>query len=275
MSTYAIGDIQGCYKPLKKLLNKVEFKPGRDRLWCVGDLVNRGKRSLETLRFLRDMNSSVRVVLGNHDLHFLAIHAGVAPARGKDTLDGLLEAPDCEELARWLRFKPLAHHESLATDEGPEDFLMVHAGVAPRWSLQQTLDLAAEVEHALQGPDYKEYLHYMYGDRPIRWFEKVKGQDRLRLITNYLTRVRFCDDIGSLDLDVKEGLCAAPAGFKPWFEYEKITPAATILFGHWAALEGYTGKPHVYALDTGYVWGRSLSMMRLEDKRIFSVANKS
>ena len=272
MSTYAVGDIQGCYKALKKLLKKIGFSPNTDKLWCVGDLVNRGPRSLDTLHYLQDMDDATAIVLGNHDLHFIAINEDCAPARNKDTLGELLEAPDCQALSDWLRTKPLAHHASLQTDQGNEDFLMIHAGVAPRWSLQRTLDLAAEVEHALQGSDYKDFLRNMYGDEPIRWFDKIKGQERLRTITNYLTRLRFCDDIGSLRLDVKEGLCAAPAGFKPWFDYENITPEATIIFGHWAALEGYTGKPHVYALDTGYVWGRSLTAMRLEDKKLFAVS---
>ena len=149
---------------------------------------------------------------------------------------------------------------------------MIHAGVAPGWSLQTTLNIAAEVEHALED-DYKDFLKNMYGDEPIRWSDKLRGTDRLRTITNYLTRIRFCDDIGSLRLDIKEGLCSAPSGFRPWFEYEKITPAATILFGHWAALEGVTNRPHVYALDTGYVWGRSLTMLRLEDKQLFAFSN--
>ncbi len=272
MSTYAIGDIQGCYKALKKLLKKIGFSPSSDTLWCVGDLVNRGPRSLDTLRYLQDMDDATAIILGNHDLHFIAITEDCAPARNKDTLGELLQAPDCRALSNWLRTKPLAHHASLQTDRGNEDFLMIHAGVAPRWSLQRTLNLAAEVEHALQGSDYKDFLRNMYGDEPIRWFDQIKGQERLRTITNYLTRLRFCDDIGSLRLDVKEGLCAAPAGFKPWFDYENITPEATIIFGHWAALEGYTGKPHVYALDTGYVWGRCLTVMRLEDKKLFAVS---
>jgi bis(5'-nucleosyl)-tetraphosphatase (symmetrical) len=273
MSTYAIGDIQGCYKALKKILKKAGFSPATDRLWSVGDVINRGPKSLDTLRFLMDMDDSLDMVLGNHDLHFIALHEGCAPARTKDTLKELLNAPDCGELSDWLRHKPLAFHDVIPTKNGLEDFLMIHAGVAPRWGLQETLDRAAEVEYALQHGDYREYLRNMYGDEPIRWYEKMEGQARLRTITNYLTRIRFCDDIGSLRLDIKEGLCAAPAGFKPWFEYEKISPATTILFGHWAALEGHTGKPHVYALDTGYIWGRDLTMMRLEDKKLFVVSN--
>lgn len=274
MSTYVIGDIQGCYKALKKILKKANFSPAEDKLWCVGDLINRGPKSLDTLRFLQDMDGSIEVVLGNHDLHFIALNEGCAPTKTKDTLKELLDAPDCQQLCDWLRHKPLAYYDTLPTNQGLENFLMIHAGVAPRWSLQETLDRAAEVEYALQHGDYQEYLRNMYGDEPIRWFDKMEGQDRLRTITNYLTRLRFCDDIGSLRLDIKEGLCAAPAGFKPWFEYEKITPATTILFGHWAALEGHTGKSHVYALDTGYVWGRDLTLMRLEDKETFVVSKK-
>ena len=273
MSTYVVGDIQGCIKPLRKLLKKVDSSQSSDSLWCVGDLINRGPKSRDTLHFLQDMEDATRIVLGNHDLHFIALYEGAAPARGKDKLDELLEASDNQENSDWLRNKPLCHHEALETDEGVEDFLMLHAGVAPSWSLQDTLNLAAEVELTLQKKStYKDYLKNMYGDEPIRWSDKLRGHERLRTITNYLTRIRFCDDIGSLRLDIKEGLCAAPSGFKPWFEYERITPKATILFGHWAALEGITNRPHVYALDTGYVWGRSLTMMRLEDKKLFAVS---
>lgn len=245
----------------------------RDKLWCVGDLVNRGPQSLETLRFLQDLDESVELVLGNHDLHFIAIHEGCAPARTKDSLTKLLRAPDCGQLSDWLRTKPLAWFDCIETERGIEDFLMVHAGVAPLWSLQKTLNLAAEVELMLQGKNYRCFLKNMYGDRPIRWHDQLEGYERLRTITNYLTRVRFCDDIGSLRLSIKEGLRAAPPGFKPWYEYEKISHRATILFGHWAALEGHTGKRRVYALDTGYIWGRELTMMRLEDYCFYSVTN--
>lgn len=272
MSTYVIGDIQGCYKALKKLLKKVHFSPDRDKLWCVGDLVNRGSQSLETLRFLRDIDDSVSIVLGNHDLHFLAIYEGCSPAHTKDTLSKLLEAKDCDKLCNWLRHKPLVHLECIDTKNGPETFLMVHAGVAPEWSIQKTLNLAAEVEMALQGKNYHNFLKHMYGDRPIRWHDKLEGHARLRTITNYLTRVRFCNDIGSLELNIKDGLCAAPKGFKPWYEYEKISDKATILFGHWAAIEGKTGKRKVHALDTGYVWGRELTLMRLEDYQRYSIS---
>ncbi len=271
MSTYAIGDIQGCYKPLRKLLTRVDFQPGRDRLWCVGDLINRGPKSLDTLRYLRDLGDDVTVVLGNHDLHFLALTYGAADRRHSGTLDELLAAPDCDELANWLRHKPLAHYDCIDTARGPENYLMVHAGVAPQWTLQKTLALAAEVELTLQGPDFFQYLVHMYGDTPRRWKNKLTGYERLRVITNYLTRMRFCNEKGKLDLQVKEGLLFAPEGYKPWFEFEHLTPATHILFGHWAALEGQTGNPYIFALDTGCVWGRELSMLRLEDHALFSV----
>ncbi len=273
MSTYVVGDLQGCYKPLKKLLKKVKFSQAEDKLWCVGDLVNRGPDSLDTLRFLRDIEGSLEIVLGNHDLHFIAINEGCAPARGKDTLDDLLDAKDCNKLSDWLRTQPLAHHASVETRSGVKNFLMVHAGIAPSWSLQKTLDLSAEVQFALQDRDYKAFLHHMYGNTPERWHDQLEGLDRLRVITNYLTRVRFCDEIGTLQFTAKEGLASAPEGCKPWFEYEKITPYTTILFGHWAALEGYTGKKHIHALDTGYVWGRELTLMRLEDQQLYSIAS--
>ena len=272
MSTYAIGDIQGCYKPLKRLLKLAGFSPARDRLWCVGDLVNRGPRSADTLRYLQDLGPAVRPVLGNHDLHFLALHEGRAPRRGKDTLDDLLQAPDCGDLARWLRRQPLAHYEEVETRKGREGFFMVHAGVAPSWSLKTALKLAGEVERALQGPGYRAYLKAMYGDTPDRWRGGLEGKERLRVITNYLTRVRFCDKAGRMHLQVKEGYRAAPKGCKPWFKLQRITPAASILFGHWAAIEGRTGSKHVIALDTGYVWGGALTMLRLEDRKKFTVS---
>ncbi len=271
MSTYVVGDLQGCYKPLKKLLRKVKFSVDHDKLWCVGDLVNRGPDSLDTLHFLQDMGSSIQLVLGNHDLHFIAIHEACAPMRSKDTLDELLGSPDCQRLCDWLRTQPLAHYDSVDTNKGMENFLMVHAGIAPHWSLQKTLDLAAEVEYALQDSNYKKFLRNMYGNTPTRWHDQLEGMDRLRVITNYLTRVRFCDEIGTMQLTVKEGLSSAPEGYRPWFEYEQITPGTTILFGHWAALEGETGKSHVHALDTGYVWGRELTLMRLEDHQLYSI----
>lgn len=271
MTVYAIGDIQGCYKPLKKLLRKVRFRPGQDELWCVGDLVNRGPKSLDTLRLLRDMDDSVEIVLGNHDLHYLAIFHECITARNKDTLQKLLDADDADALSEWLRTKPLAHHDSVETTIGIQKYLMVHAGIAPQWTLQKTLDLAAEVELVLQGDNFRKYLIKMYGDTPDCWSDDLTGWKRLRVITNYLTRLRFCTAEGRMNFNIKEGLAYAPSGYRPWFDFERITPKTNILFGHWAALEGFTGREQVYALDTGCVWGRELTMMRLEDQKLFSV----
>ena len=270
MATYAVGDIQGCYKPLRKLLRKIGFKPGGDRLWCVGDLINRGPKSLETLRLLRDMDDSLVTVLGNHDLHFLAVHEGCAPMRRKDRLRELLAAPDCGELADWLRGKPLAHCETVETDSGPRRFLMVHAGMAPDWSTSKTLALAAEVEKALRKKPRK-FLSHMYGDEPGLWDDALRKQRRLRVITNYLTRIRFCDAHGRLRLDLKEGIDTAPPGYEPWFLWQRPGEDTDIVFGHWAAIEGVTGVDRVHALDTGCVWGGKLTAMRLEDGRRFSV----
>jgi bis(5'-nucleosyl)-tetraphosphatase (symmetrical) len=273
MATYVIGDIQGCYKPLRKLLDSVDFKPGEDELWCVGDLINRGPKSLDTLRYLRDLGDAATIVLGNHDLHFLSLYYECLPAtmKSRHTLSKLLKAPDCGELADWLRHKPLAHYDSLQTEFGIQHYLMVHAGVPPVWDLDKTLELSAEVELALTGPDFREFLRNMYGNEPSKWKDSLEGYDRLRLITNYLTRMRFCKKGGKLDFTIKEGLNKAPKGFEPWFIFEKLTPDTQILFGHWAALEGVTGHPYVHALDTGCVWGRELTMMRLEDHKLFSV----
>jgi bis(5'-nucleosyl)-tetraphosphatase (symmetrical) len=272
MSTYVVGDIQGCYKPLRQLLKFVKFSPASDSLWCVGDLINRGPQSLDTLHYLQDLGDAVKIVLGNHDLHFIAINEGRAPSRNKDTLEGLLRAPDCQALSDWLRHQPLAHYDSVDTRYGLKNFLMIHAGVAPMWSLQDTLNYAAEVEFALQGPKYRKFLRAMYGDLPARWHNGLHGMERLRVITNYLTRIRFCNAIGTMRLNVKEGLWAAPRGFKPWYYYERITPRASILFGHWAALEGRTDRNDVHALDTGYVWGRELTLMRLEDMQRYYIS---
>ena len=270
MSTYAIGDIQGCYKPLRKLLKKIGFSPGSDRLWCVGDLVNRGPKSLDTLRLLADMDDALTIVLGNHDLHFLAVHEGCAPMRRKDRLRELLAAPDCGELADWLRRKPLAHCETIETETGPRPFLMVHAGFAPDWDIARILELAGEVGTALDRKPRK-FLSHMYGDEPSLWDDSLSKQRRLRVITNYLTRIRFCDAEGRLRLDLKEGFDSAPPGYQPWFRWQRVSREADIVFGHWAAIEGKTGIDRVHALDTGCVWGGPLTALRLEDHHHISV----
>ncbi len=270
MPNYVVGDIQGCYDPLRKLLEQLDFDPARDRLWSVGDLVNRGPRSLDTLRFLKSLGSAFTCVLGNHDLHLLALHYGAFNGGRRRDMADVLDAPDCAELCEWLRFLPMVHYEVLPTDKGHEAFLMVHAGLAPGWNLMQVLRYAREVETALQGNKYKKFLKKMYGDEPDIWHDELRGMKRLRVLTNYFTRIRFCNKETQLNLAIKTGPGTAPKGFKPWYKYQKLNRDMNILFGHWATLEGKTNTPNVYALDTGCVWGRKLTAMRLEDKRIFS-----
>jgi bis(5'-nucleosyl)-tetraphosphatase (symmetrical) len=260
MSTYAIGDVQGCWVELQRLLESIGFQPGRDRLWLVGDLVNRGPHSLEVLRFVRSLGDAAITVLGNHDLHLLAVAAGVRKASRKDTLLEIIEAPDREDILHWLRHRPLAYRESGLP------YLMVHAGVPPPWSVEDTLGRAAEVEAALRGPQWAEFLSHMYGDHPDIWSDSLQGFERLRVITNCLTRMRFCTPEGRLDIDNKGGPDSANTGFAPWFSHPIRAAAATpIVFGHWAALEGKADTVNVHALDTGCVWGSRLRAMRLDD----------
>jgi bis(5'-nucleosyl)-tetraphosphatase (symmetrical) len=265
MATYAIGDVQGCWEPLARLLEEeLRFDPAADRLWFVGDLVNRGPDSLRVLRFVRGLGKRAVTVLGNHDLHLLAVAAGVRKLSRKDSLGEILAADDGAELLEWLRHRPLAYRESGL------DYLMVHAGVPPAWSVEDTLSRAAEVERALQGKACDDFLHHMYGNYPDRWDDSLGNWERLRVITNYLTRMRFCDTEGRLDLDNTSAPDGANRGFKPWFRHEERRAAGTpIVFGHWAALEGRADTEGVYALDTGCVWGGRLRAMRLEDRALF------
>lgn len=271
MAIYTVGDIQGCYDPLLRLLDKVKFDPSQDRLWAVGDLVNRGPKSLQTLRFLKSLGAAFHSVQGNHDLHLLALAADVAAGGKKEYLLPILQAPDCAELCDWLRAFPLLHHELVATDNGPQAFLMVHAGVAPGWSLNQALSYAAEVEAVLHSSNYEHFLAAMYGDEPDTWDDTLSGLPRLRLITNYFTRMRFCNAQGKLNLSIKTGLESTPPGYKPWYELQQLSQHLSILFGHWAALEGITSSANIFALDTGCVWGRCLTMLRLEDRQLFKI----
>jgi bis(5'-nucleosyl)-tetraphosphatase (symmetrical) len=260
MATWAIGDVQGCNAPLQSLLANCAFNPETDRLWFVGDLVNRGPDSLGVLRFVMGLGERAVTVLGNHDLHLLAVAAGVRKASRKDTLLDVLEAPDSEDILHWLRHRPLAYRESGLPH------LMVHAGVPPPWSAEYTLARAGEVETALRGPQWADFLGHMYGDHPDIWSEALEGFERLRVITNYLTRMRFCTAEGQLDIDNKGGPDSANRGFAPWFSHPGRAAASTpIVFGHWAALEGKADTAHVHALDTGCVWGSRLRAMRLED----------
>lgn len=271
MATYAVGDIQGCYAPLRRLLDKAAFDPARDRLWSVGDLVNRGPQSLETLRFLKSLGAAFTGVLGNHDLHFLASASGAHTSGKVQTLLPLLDAPDCVELFEWVRQLPLAYRDSLDTHAGRRKFLLVHAGIAPGWKFSQVRARAAEVEAALQGPAFLDYLRMMYGDLPDTWNDTLTGMERLRVITNILTRIRFCTAAGKLDLKVKAGPSAAPEGYRPWFEFQQQKAHRVILFGHWATLNGKIARTNIIGLDTGCVWGRCMTLLRLEDSMRFTM----
>ena len=265
MSTYAIGDIQGCLESLQCLLEKVQFDPQKDRLWLVGDLINRGPDSLGTLRFLYSLRDSIEFVLGNHDLHFLAVAYGLRKQSQNDTLQALLDAPDKQQLVDWLIQGKLIH-----TDE-TLGFTMVHAGIPPQWSLHEAQMHAREVESVLQSRYGGELLANMYGNMPNRWKNKLIGVDRLRLITNFFTRMRFCTADGELELESKDNISTAPDGFAAWFAHpDRKTRNKNIIFGHWAALEGNANTPNIFALDTGCVWGGALTAMRLEDRMLFS-----
>lgn len=260
MSVYAVGDLQGCLQPLQCLLKEVAFDPAKDRLWLVGDLVNRGPQSLATLRFLYAMRDSLICVLGNHDLHLLAVAHNRERLKKADTLQEILDAPDRDELLNWLRQQPLLHYDA------ERDTLLVHAGIPPQWTLSKALKRAAEVQDALRDDARLPlFLEGMYGNQPARWDKGLRGIERLRVITNYLTRMRFCSADGSLELKSKEGLDSAPAGFAPWFSYaNRKTRKHKIIFGHWAALEGRCSQPNLFALDSGCVWGGAMTLLNLD-----------
>jgi len=260
MSVYAVGDLQGCLQPLQCLLKEVAFDPAKDRLWLVGDLVNRGPQSLATLRFLYAMRDSLICVLGNHDLHLLAVAHNRERLKKADTLQEILDAPDRDELLNWLRQQPLLHYDA------ERDTLLVHAGIPPQWTLNKALKRAAEVQDALRDDTRLPlFLEGMYGNQPARWDKGLRGIERLRVITNYLTRMRFCSADGSLELKSKEGLDSAPAGFAPWFSYaNRKTRKHKIIFGHWAALEGRCSQPNLFALDSGCVWGGAMTLLNLD-----------
>lgn len=259
--TWAIGDVQGCLDSLHALLAKL---PSDARLWLVGDLVNRGPRSLDTLRWAMEQGDRVVTVLGNHDLHLLAVAAGIRRAHRSDTLDEILAAPDRDALIDWVRSRPLAHLE--------DGWLMVHAGLLPQWDAQRTIELADEVHRVLAGPDWLGFLREMYGNEPAQWSETLRGNDRLRVIVNALTRIRFCTPAGRMDFTAKEGVDSAPAGHLPWFEVADRASAGTpIVFGHWAAL-GWLDRPDLLSIDTGCVWGRELTAVRLRDRGVRSVS---
>jgi bis(5'-nucleosyl)-tetraphosphatase (symmetrical) len=256
---YLIGDIQGCCGALDRLLAKIGFSASRDVLYVLGDLVNRGPESLATLRRLRGLGDAAVCLLGNHDLNLLAVAHGVRKTQRGDTIDDILAAPDRDDWLEWLRQRPLA--------VAAEGWLMVHAGVAPQWTAEQTLGLAAEVETVLRGDALGDFLPRMYGNDPSRWSESLSGNERLRFIVNTLTRVRFVKPDGTLDMASSAGADKAPEGSVAWFDApERRTAGVPIAFGHWASL-GLLDRPDLLALDTGCVWGRQLSAMRVDGGR--------
>lgn len=266
MAHYAIGDLQGCLNTLEQLLLKIHFNPDKDSLWFTGDLVNRGMQSLETLRFVKNLPGQHQVVLGNHDLHLLALIHEAHPGWQEDTMNDVLTAPDRNELIDWLIKQPLLHHDETL------GFTITHAGLAPSWTLDTAKKLAREVENVLQSNQAKDFFQHMYGNLPDLWSPSLEGFDRLRCITNYFTRMRLCHPDGRLELTHKGTVTSANDNLMPWFKVPNRENAnVDILFGHWAALGGVTDTPHVFALDTGCVWGYTLTAMRLEDQKRFSV----
>jgi bis(5'-nucleosyl)-tetraphosphatase (symmetrical) len=259
MTTYAIGDIQGCYDDLMRLLENLHFEPAKDSLWFVGDLVNRGPKSLETLRFVKDLGDAAITVLGNHDLHLLALESGKRPPKKKDTLHDIFDAPDCDELLHWLRHRPLIHYDR------DRKQVLVHAGLPPQWKAKKAVQYAAEVETILRSNQHTELFHNMYGDEPTLWDEELTGWPRIRFIINALTRMRYCSPDGRLNLNEKYAPGTQPRGLIPWFEApERRSRKKEIIFGHWSTL-GLVKREGVIALDTGCVWGGQLTAVDLDD----------
>lgn len=257
MTDYAIGDIQGCYERLREVLDMADFSPSRDRLWVAGDIINRGPSSLQALRYVESLGDSAVVVLGNHDLHLLAVALGGHALKTKDTLTDILEAPDQGRLLDWLRQQNLCVHDAT------RNLVMAHAGLPHIWTVEQAVSHSREVESVIRGPEAQAYFAHMYGNQPERWHDGLEGMDRWRVITNYFTRMRFIAEDGTLELAVKESADSAPDGFAPWFRFPR-PDTVRVVFGHWASLEGQTHSNRFIGLDTGCVWGGKLTLMNLD-----------
>ncbi|WP_119393396.1 symmetrical bis(5'-nucleosyl)-tetraphosphatase [Salinibius halmophilus] len=268
MARYAVGDLQGNLTPLKQLLAIVDFQFGKDELWLVGDIVNRGPESLASLEFVMQHDHCMQMVLGNHDLSLLAKAHGHGKPSKKDTIDEILNAPKRNKLFDFLYQQPLAH--------ASDTYLMVHAGLPPVWSDQQLIDYSVEVSSVLQSKKQRaQYFDNMYGNTPDTWHEQLSGWERLRLITNYCTRMRFCDAQGKLEFAHSGSPDCAPEGFAPWFSWPNPKRQRQIVFGHWAALMGATGHSEIIGLDTGYVWGNQLTLIDLDSKQRWQVQKPS
>jgi bis(5'-nucleosyl)-tetraphosphatase (symmetrical) len=266
MATFAVGDVQGCYEEFARLLDRIDFQTGRDQLWLLGDLINRGTDNLSVVRRVMAMGDSAIVVLGNHDLHYLAIHrGGHSPNRG-DTFTDLLRSRFADEVSDWYRHQRFFHRDKSL------GYVMAHAGIPHLWKMKLAKSLAAELEEVIQGAGCERYFRDMYGNEPNVWRDDLDGIARWRVVTNYFTRMRLVDAEGVLNFSHKGALEDAPVGLSPWFAFERPQPMKQkILFGHWAALEGHTGDERFVSLDTGCVWGRSLTALRLEDGQLFQV----
>jgi bis(5'-nucleosyl)-tetraphosphatase (symmetrical) len=259
MAIYVIGDVQGCFAALQQLIKDIKFDPDTDTLWFTGDLVNRGSQSADVIRFVRDLGERTISVLGNHDLHLLAVAAGKAKIKRRDTIADVLRSQDRDELLGWLRQRPLLHHDANL------GLTLIHAGLLPQWDLDVAIGLAREVESVLRGPDSDEFLAHMYGNQPRVWREDLTGWDRLRLIVNAFTRLRYCDRSGHMDLAPTGPPGSQPKHLVPWFQLpDRRTKELTIIFGHWSSL-GIWQKDGVIGLDTGCVWGGALTAVRVDD----------
>jgi len=267
MAIYAVGDIQGCHAELVRLLKEIHFDPAADQLWLVGDLVNRGPGSLEVLRLVKSLGVSAITVLGNHDLHLLAVAEGVAELHRTDTLDAILNAPDRDELLHWLRNQRLLHVQ--------DDLVLVHAGLLPQWTVKQAASLACEVETALRSDDFTTFLARMYGNAPHQWSDDLSGYKRLRVIVNAFTRMRICTGTGEMEFKFKGEVEDIPEGYLPWFDIpQRASAKSTVICGHWSAL-GLKLTPNLIALDTGCLWGGPMTAIRLEDRKLFHVSCKN
>ncbi|MBS1213034.1 MAG: diadenosine tetraphosphatase [Proteobacteria bacterium] len=264
MATYAIGDLQGCFAELQCLLERIDFDPGRDRLWFTGDLVNRGPQSLETLRYIKGLGPAAVSVLGNHDLHLLAVASGISRTKHKDTFGAILSADDRDELLHWLRHRPLLHCEG--------GFYLIHAGLPPQWDMETAAERAHEVEDVLRGPNWRELLARMYGNEPAVWSAELAGFDRLRFITNCFTRMRYCDERGALEFHEKCRPGSQKEGLFPWFQAPgRRSAGARIIFGHWSTL-GFHAENGCVGLDTGCLWGGELTALRLDGEKTERIA---